>query len=138
MIGFFIIRRMIELNKVSSATKSLELKVFSCPNRGKHVTKHNHCDVDKLYDFDNEKPTAKKASYLSNQFIHAYTSYVSRDETRNWSDVVIVSDFDRNTCIWRVPLSEIHRLFSTAARDYPRQWEMVYNETKGDFDVSTE
>lgn len=81
---------------------------------------------------------ARRRSHFtsSNQFIHAYTSFVARDESRNWSDVYVVSDYDRNDCIWRVPVSEIRRLFNVTAQDYPHSVHLVYNHEKGDYDVS--
>lgn len=49
----------------------------------------------------------------------------------------VVSDYDRNDCIWRVPVSEIRRLFNVTAQDYPHSVHLVYNHEKGDYDVST-
>jgi hypothetical protein len=137
MLGFFMVRRLIELHKISSLTRNFQLKVFSCPTRGKHVTSLNNHRIHELYDLENEKVQTKKPHYMSNQFIHAYTSFIVRDETRNWSDIYIVSDFDRNDCIWRIPFSEIHRLFNVAAQDYPHSITKVYNKETGDFDVTT-
>jgi len=137
MIGFFIVRRLIELHKVSSATRDFTMRVFSCPARGKRVHWSNEHDIYELYDLERERCETKKPLYLSNQFIHAYTSFVARDESRNWSDVYAVSDFDRNDCIWRIPISEIRRLFKVTAQDYPHSVRMVYNREKGDYDVST-
>jgi hypothetical protein len=138
MIGFFIVRRMIELKKVSSATRDFLMKVFSCRATGERVTLSNNTDIDELYDIENERRESKKPLYLSNQFIHAYTSFIARDETRNWSDVLIVSDYDRNDCIWRIPIAEIRRLFAIAANDYPRKIHRVWCEAKGDYQVSTD
>lgn len=137
MIGFFMVRRLIELHKVSSATRDLLMSVFSCPSRGKRVHFMNAHDIDRAYDLGKESSQVKKPLYVSNQFIHAYTSYVVRDKSRNWSDVYIVSDYDRNTCIWRIPVSEIRRLFWVAAADDVRGMRLIYNEQKGDYDVHT-
>jgi hypothetical protein len=137
VLGFFIVRRLIELHKVSSASRDLAMKVFSCPSRGNRVDRWTGNEIYELYDLENERKETKKPFYISNQFIHAYTSFVARDNTRNWSDVYVVSDYDRNDCIWRVPLSEIYRLFKVAAQDYPHSVHMVYNHKKGDYDVST-
>jgi len=90
-----------------------------------------------MYDHESERSETKKPVYVCNQLIHAYTSFVARDETRNWSDVYAVSDFDRNDCIWRIPVGEIHRLSKQAAKDYPHEFRMVYNPQKRDYDVST-
>ncbi|MCX7425244.1 MAG: hypothetical protein NTW96_06415 [Planctomycetia bacterium] len=132
MIGFFLLRRLIELNKVSSATRDRRLRVFSYKARGKAVTLLNGHRISELYDMENEVAKTKKPLYVSNQFIHTYTSFVLRDESRNWSDVLLVSDFDRNDCIWRVPISAIESLFLEASEDYPHEVEMKFNPRSGD------
>lgn len=137
MLGFFIVRRMLELHKVSSATRNHDMKVFSSPARGKLVTMINHHRIEELYDFDRQKIESKRPFYISNQFIHAYTSYVARDGSRNWSDIFVVSDFDRNMCIWRVPISEIRRVFAIASQDYPHSLSHEFDPKKGDYVVTT-
>jgi hypothetical protein len=94
-------------------------------------------DLDTSYDLDTEKAETKTPLYISNQFIHAYISYVARDVSGNWSDVFIVSDYDRHNCIWRVPLASIRDLFFVVSGDYPHLLTMHYNERKRDYDVST-
>lgn len=137
MIGFFLLRRLIELNKVSSAIKNRQLCIFSYKAKGKPVTWINAHKLWELYDMKNEVAEVKRPLYVSNQFIHAYTSFVARDETRNWSDVILVSDFDRNDCIWRVPIPEIESLFRCACKDYPRTLNATFNPKTGDYDVKT-
>ncbi len=137
MIGFFILRRLIELHKVSTTTRDQVLSVFSYRTRGGNVTHRNKFDLKEIYDLDREVPAIRNPAYIANQFIHAYTSLVARDETRNWSDVFAVSDYDRNDCIWRVPIPEIRRIFLTAAEDYPHSVHMVFNPKKGDYDIQT-
>ena len=132
MIGFFIIRRLIELSKVSSRTRDFNMKVYSCPSQGTNVTWINNHRIEKHYDIENEKIEIKKPLYMSNQFIHAYTSFVFRDETRNWSEIFIVSDFDRNDCIWRVPIPIIRELFELASDDYPTNIRAIFDKKKND------
>lgn len=137
MIGFFILRKLIDLHTVSTATSDQMLNVCSCQARGKNVTLLNAHRLWELYDLDREIPTSKTPIYIANQFIHAYTGLVARDESRNWSDVLVVSDYDRNDCIWRVPIAEIRNLFSKAADDYPYLTRMSFNSKRGDYDVQT-
>ncbi len=137
MIGFFLLRRLIELGKVSSSIKEKQLDVFSYKARGKPVTKLNGHDIWELYDMENEIPETKKPLYISNQFVHAHTSFVARDESRNWSDVILVSDFDRNSCIWRVPISMIEALFREASKDYPHCVQFEFNPNRRDYDIKT-
>jgi hypothetical protein len=134
-VGFFLLRRLIELNLVSSATTDRQLHIFCYKARGKRVTKLNNHRLEELYDMENEVAATKKPLYVSNQFLHAYTSFVARDESRNWSDVLLVSDFDRNDCIWRVPIPVIESLFRVASKDYPHYVQQTFNPKSGDYDV---
>ena len=138
MIGFFIIRRLIQLNKVSSRTRNFRLRVYACPATGIEATQLNKGWILEIYDLVNEKQQTKKPLYISNQFIHAYMSFVWRDETRNWSDVYIVSDFDRNDCIWRVPIPIIRKLFELASNDYPSKLVYDWYPKKKDYEVTTD
>lgn len=135
MIGFFILRRLIELFKVSSNISERKLTIYSCKNLGENVTKLNRCEYYELYDMQNEVCESKGTRYVANQFIHAYMSFPYRDDTRNWSDMYIVSDFDRNNCIWRVPLEQVRKLFLDAAEDYPSH-SMHFDKSKGDWIIT--
>jgi hypothetical protein len=137
MIGFFMVRRLIELRKVSMLTRNDKLSVFTYKAAGKSVTRLNGHAIWELYDMKQEIQASAKPLYIANQFVHAYTSFVARDESRNWSDVFVVSDYDRNDCIWRVPVAEIRRIFCIAAEDYPHITRMVFNEKRGDYDIET-
>ena len=138
MIGFFLLRRLIELKKVSSVTRNRNLRVFSCKARGKPVTRLSANDLYDAYEMEKEVAVVQKPHPISNQFVHAYLSYVARDENRNWSDVYVISDFDRNKNIWRVPVSEIRELFLLAIDDYPKRLRYEFNTERSDFDVETD
>ena len=137
MLGFFMLRRLIELQRVSHVTRDDMLSVYAYKRIGRNVTRLNRQDIWKLYDIEKETSERKKLSYIANQFIHAYTSLIARDDSRNWSDVFIVSDFVRDDCIWRVPISEIRRVFRIASDDYPHTIKMVFNEKYRDYDIDT-
>ena len=110
--------------------------IYSSPNAGINVNLVNRVDLDKLYKFENEQMVVKKPLYVANQFIHAYISFVAKDETRNWGGVYIVSDFDRNDCIWRIPMQTIRELFLMASQEGPSSMTFTYNPQKRDYDVS--
>ena len=133
MVGFFMLRRMIELTKVSNLITDRQLTLYSCQTRGVNVNKMNCCDLEQLYHMENEVTESKRPLYIANQFIHAYVSFPFRDETRNWSDIFIVSDFDRNDCIWRVPIETIRNLFLDASQDYPSSVSFVFDQKKNDY-----
>jgi len=136
MIGFFIVRRLIELHRVSSLIADRKLSVFSAPVTTS-ITKRNWHSLEENYDWKAEKAEQKTVSYLCNQCIHAYLSFVFRGTDRNWSDLIVVSDFDRNKTVWRIPFSEIIDLFQEASKDWPHTVSMKFNPKTGDYDVAT-
>ena len=137
MIGFFIVRRMIELNRVSSRVVRMKLDVFSAPVT-QHVNKRSRYSVEKNYDWCLEQAEVKSVQYVCNQCIHAYVSYLERGPDRNWSDLLVVSDYDRNNVIWRVPFSTIISLFNAASNDWPDSVRMVYDPKLDDYKVTTD
>lgn len=137
MIGFFIVRRMIELNKVSSRVAKLQLKVFSAPVTN-HVNKGSRFSVEQNYDWNAEIPEKKAVPYICNQCIHAYLSFVERGPDRNWSDLLVVSDYDRNNVVWRVPINTIVSLFEAASNDWPVSYHMIYDPKLDDYEVTTD
>lgn len=137
MIGFFIVRKLIETHKLGSKSRDLNMNVFSHACTKTDPTWFDNFDFWEAYDMDNERREQKKPLYLANQFIHCVTSYPTRGADRNWEDIFVMSDYARKTCIWRVPISEVRRLFMVAYGDYPG-FMMRYNAKKKDYDVSTD
>jgi hypothetical protein len=137
MIGCFIVRRLVELHKVSSRVAKLQLDVFSAPVV-KDVNKMSRFSIEENYDWIGEKACRKSVLYICNQCIHAYVSFVDRAPDRNWANLLVVSDYDRNNVIWRIPFSTLIKLFETAAKDWPATYSLVYDEKLGDYRVSTD
>ena len=130
-VGFFIIRRMIELYKVSSITRNFQMKVYYSECMTDLLPLNPYPLDERLYDFVNERTVTKTPMYIANQFIHSCMSIVLQDETGNWCEVFTVSDRDRNRRGWRIPLAEVRRLFSQAANDYPSMIKFTRNENGG-------
>jgi len=137
MIGFFMIRKLIETHKLGSKTKDIKLQVYSHSCTKSDPTWFDNFHFEEAYDMDNEHQEMKKPMYIANQFIHSVTSCLVRGDDRIWEDVFVMSDYDRKDCIWRVPISEIRRLFMVAQGDHPK-FSMRYNYQKKDYDVFTD
>ena len=137
MIGFFVLRRMIELHLVSSGIADMKLDVFGAPAT-KNITKLNRSSLDKNYDWNAEKAVRKSVIYIYNQCIHAYLSHVERGQDRNWSDFFVVSDFDRNATIWRIKFATIISLFEAASTDWPSELRWTFNPNLKDYKTVTD
>lgn len=137
VICFFLLRRLIELHKVSSKVRDFRLQVFAWPSTGKVSTLLNNHRIGELYDFSRERAQTKKPMYICNQVIHSYSAAMVVDETRNWHSMLTVSDYDRKECIWRIPVGVMVDLLRTASTDYPYQAKYTRNKKNGDYDVET-
>jgi hypothetical protein len=93
----------------------------------------NFAAVDELYDFERGLETSFSIDFIANQFVHARAIYVSRDETRNWSHVLLCSDFERKKAIFLVAVAEIQRIFHLVAED-DISWErFAYDPQSRDY-----
>ena len=137
MIGFFIVRRLMELHKVSSGITEMRLDVFSAPTT-KNVTKLDQVAIDENYDWNAERVEKKQVLYICHQCVHARLSFVERSPDRNWSNLLVVSDYDLKERIWRIPFPEIIRLFVAASNDWPNHCSITYNDNKRDYTIVTD
>ena len=125
---------MIELKKVTSGVAALHLQVFSI-QATTHVNKMSRFSVEKNYNWRAEEITTKPALYICNQCIHAYVSFVNGGPDRNWSDLLVVSDYDRNDLIWRIPIITFITLFDAVANDQPTSIQLKWDEKINDYRI---
>lgn len=135
MVGFFIVRRMTELRKISDELSRSEIKVLKVPRKESNINLLNYWDINKHYEFEDCKEEVKKVEYVANQFIHSKISYLFRDETRNWKEFVIASDYENKKVIWIIPVIEIIKLFKKMGTDFPNRMDWKYNKKNKDFDI---
>jgi hypothetical protein len=136
-IGFFIVRKMIEIKKTSPQVSNMDLNLFCAPTIN-IINKLNYYNIKENYDWEAETMHKKSLPYVCNQFIHSYLINLERSSDRNWSDLLVVSDFDRNDVVWRVPVSTIIQIFETLSNDSPSSITMSWNPNIGDYKVRTE
>lgn len=132
MISFFMVRTLLERGKLSTKVESHGVNVKKYPWNGKRLTILNFADVDELYDFQQDTNASVSIGFISNQFIHARAIFASRDETKNWSHVLLCSDYERKKAIYLVPVTEIQRIFHLVAEDDTSWMQLVYDPKIGD------
>jgi hypothetical protein len=136
MVSFFMVRALLERNKVSSKSKNYAVPVRKAPWNGKRVTQMNYWCVDEIYHLDQEVEERVSLPFLANQFVHCRVIYAMRDETRNWSDVLLCSDYETRKAIYRVSVSEIRSILLLVGTDYTRWSRMVYDPKIDDYRVT--
>jgi hypothetical protein len=133
IVGFFVLRRLIESHKLPSGFPQRMVNVFSV-RATKNVTMINNHRLHENYDWDCEVQENVSVLYLCNQCIHARVTDLCRGKDRNWSDLLVASDFEKSNRIFRVPVRLILELFKYASLFYPHTVSMKYNARKGDYD----
>jgi len=137
MISFFMVRALLERGKLSKNVHSKRIPIVKFPWNGKHITIFNFAAVDELYDFDHAKKTTVSIAFIANQFVHARAIYVSRDEARNWSHVLLCSDFEQKRAIFLVAVAEIQRIFHLVAEDDISWEQFEYDPSTRDYRRTT-
>ena len=138
VISFFVLRRLIELHKVSRKVREFRLNVFAAPLAGKLPTLLNNHRVEELYDFSSEYAQTKTSLYICNQFVHSYSTSLVIDTTRNWDSILTVSDYDRKNCIWRIPMDVVGELLRMASANYVSAGKLAWNESAADYEIETD
>lgn len=136
ILGFFIIRKLMETHKVSSKTKNYNIKVFRAKSL-KKIDDKNFWDIEEIYDLKNETIVTKDIHFVCNQFIHCNAIYAYRDKNRNWSGLYICSDFERNNYIYRISVEEILNVFDRASKDYPCSVSLIYSSKNDSYFMET-
>jgi hypothetical protein len=138
MISFFMIRALLERGKVSSRSRNYQVPLGRSPWNGKQITVLNHWLIGDLYRWENEEASHVSIAFLSNQFVHSRAIFTMRDKTRNWSEVLLCSDFEARKAIYRVSVQEIQKVFRLVGSDYVRRSSLVYDEELRDYRITTD
>ena len=135
MLGFFIVRRLIELDKVGLKTRRCKLQVYE-NTPIKNVTWLNRDRFWENYDWKRERLKHLPIQSVANQFIHSVASGLYRDRSRNWSEFLVFSDYEQKKSILRVPILSITSAFEVAINDWPASLKVSYSNAKMDYEVS--
>ena len=135
-LALFMVRRLAEAGRFSSAMTLHKARIFRCAFHGK-PHRLIYKDIEELYRLENEEPVSKGVAFVCNQFIHADFTFAYRGDDRNWEGLFTSSDFEKRKFLYKVPLSEIVKILELAVVDYPRNVSWRYDPEKEDWIVTT-
>ena len=166
MLGFYIIRKLIDGKKLTNRVISTNIKGKKYPNSGKLVNLLNNHRLPELYDFKN--PTKQKFDliFLNNQFIHSYIfepllAFVEQgglkytdlaehnvtdeelavyyeNSTRELVSILFTSDHRKNEYLYEIGISDLLTLFESVGNCEINSISYTYNQNKKDYDVNQE
>lgn len=132
-ISFYIIRKLIEANKLSSDIINLKIDCITYPSSNKTVTFTNKHRTDELFLFDKMKDHKVEIIQLCNLVIHSYIFNPVLDDNKVLCGFFISSDKTRNRLLYFLELGNIIKVLQKTGNDYPNIMFSKYDENKKDF-----
>jgi len=134
MIGFYIVRKLSEAQKLSNETISTKLQGFKIPSNGKKINHLSISQYPEYYDFENLTQAKLDIKLIWNNIIHSYVfSPFFSEEYNELLGIHFTSDSKRNICLFSLDIEVIIDFFKKVGRDYPMHISMTFNETTGDY-----
>jgi hypothetical protein len=124
----FIIRKLVENNKLSDEFMSSNFKVsqYRRINKTEKLDTYNYLDFAKYYSLENESGVQFNVNRVCNLFIHSFVFFPTFDEEMEmaFTGVFINSDHSMDGYIYHIDFSEFERLINGVLED-----EIVYIQT---------
>jgi len=162
MIGFYIIRKLIEANKLTNRIISTNIKGYKFQKVGEQITFMNNHRFHEFYDLQKQLKNKFDLRFLINQFVHSYIFYpiidfVNPEIRKNISDNVsdeeyeqlyqneekqIVgiwfnSDDNKDKFLYKIDLIKIINLFEVVGKCDITSMSLVYSPQTKDYDISS-
>lgn len=161
MLGFYIIRKLMEANKLTNKLGSSKFQLKEYKNSSVNITLLNNHRFYENYDLQNHKVVKRDLKFLINQFVHSYTfapiiditekNILNRLEDENLSEeeqneiydnsekeligILINTDCNKNTSLFEIDIKSIIDIFTKIGECNVTHFEMKFNPQKGDFDI---
>jgi hypothetical protein len=133
MMGFYIVRKLLEAKKLSQASESSVVRVERFRWNGKPVHKLNWHHLDRMYDLSGSEKAQKNVKLLCDQFVHSYIFEPLFLED-GLDGIFVTSDRERAKYLYFLSIDTIISLFEAVGKDYPSKVRMVWNPKKQDYD----
>lgn len=161
MFGFYIIRKLMEANKLTNKLGSSKFQLKEYKNSSVNITLLNNHKFYDNYDLQNHNIVKRDLKFLINQFVHSYTfapkfeitnkDILKRLEDENLSEeeqndiydnsekeligILINTDSNKNTSLFEIDIKSIIDIFTKIGECNVTHFEMKFNPKKGDYDT---
>ncbi len=160
MFGFYIIRKLIEANKLTNKLVSTKKECKVHKNLGTKITIRNRHSFNEYYDFENYSIRKSDLKFLNNQFVHSYifspiisivdhfSLKLMEKENLSEEDIFEIyensekevtgiyfnSDKNKDKSIFQIDITTVIDIFRDVGNCNVTSISMKYNEKKDDWD----
>lgn len=117
-IGFYVIRKLIESQKISDLVRLKEYKVLEFEYKNSKKSIINNFSAEK-YNFDQPKQSTLTIVQLCNQFIHSFYFLPSFSEEGNLIGFYICSDHQHIKSIYLITIFDVVDIYELVGNNYP-------------------
>jgi len=161
MLGFYIIRKLMEANKLTSKIGSTKFNLKMYQNNDTKVTRMNNHRFDENYNFENFKIVKRDLKFLINQFVHSYVfvpvisvidektlklmenkeltedelTEIYEDGERELTGILVNTDTNKNENLFEIDINSIIEIFKNVGECNVTRIEMKYNPKKEDYEI---
>lgn len=128
----FIIRKLIESDKLSNEADSYKLNVI-CYTPRRHIDKLHKWVEDGDYEWGERKSEIVSAKTICNSLIHSYVYSPYFSETHKLIGFLVVSDHGRNELLYEIELQDWMDYMIFIETDDVCEALMHFNEQKNDY-----
>ena len=142
MIGFFMIRKLLDARKVNDQLPSRAVPLREHPPTGRKIHHMNWHKLEELYELDQSAGVTRDLRFVCSQMVHTYVFMTAHGEDGGLAGAYFASDHERDRRLFLIDAEEIIRCFEDVGRDHPNQvsatrpagdsdWQMVAETLDG-------
>jgi len=132
MLGFYMIRKMIEARKISDEIPSRRLHLEAYRPTGRRVTFNNSHKIGDLYDLSSAHRETRTVRFVCNQIVHSFIFVPFLREKLGWDGVIFSSDKEKAKAAYYMSSEDIIALFEEVAFNDPAQTRWWIDQETGE------
>jgi hypothetical protein len=134
-LSAYIMRKLHEARKLSSAWEKREVTCIIYPLKGRVPDLMNWHRLSEFYDFDSGKSVPITAPEFCNLLIHSFVFMEAEGQGKSTEGILFASDRSRERGLWFVALKDVLPLLKECGRDYPSSARYVRHPKTGQWVV---
>lgn len=143
MLIAFQIRSLLERPKITKHYAKKRIEVVKFERVGSASLTRRDYNFEEIFDIENPKTESLSAPQLCNQIIHYYLMFAQSNESKKFTNLLVVSDYKRNQCLFNIGIPQLLEFFSHFTKDESRLGfgdnvnaiKYVWNEKQNDYEL---